>query len=146
MNDSVNESCCNTKTTTKTKAICPNCNNSGKKVDILTVKALVKEGEVANIQKNFSYYYCSVPDCKTVYYNENNSVFDSKQIKTIIGDKNPSGYICYCFGFTTKDLKNNHDNETFIRKHVKAGNCACEVKNIHGTCCLGDVLKVLKGN
>ena len=56
--------------------------------------------------------------------------------------------VCYCFGFTRGDI---HDEiaETGgstiaerISAEVKAGNCACEVKNPSGKCCLGSVTRV----
>jgi len=56
--------------------------------------------------------------------------------------------VCYCFGFTRRDI---HDEiaETGrsriaeqISAEVKAGNCACEVKNPSGKCCLGNVTRV----
>jgi len=31
-----------------------------------------------------------------------------------------------------------------IKTEVKAGNCACEVKNPSGKCCLGDVTRIVK--
>jgi hypothetical protein len=31
-----------------------------------------------------------------------------------------------------------------ITQEVKAGRCACEVKNPAGSCCLGDVARVLQ--
>ncbi|MBI4474654.1 MAG: hypothetical protein HY646_18430, partial [Acidobacteria bacterium] len=31
-----------------------------------------------------------------------------------------------------------------IKKEIQAGNCACEVKNPSGRCCLGEVNKLIK--
>lgn len=56
--------------------------------------------------------------------------------------------VCYCFGFTRKDIANEiaaTGGSTVadrITVQVKAGNCACEVKNPSGKCCLGNVVRV----
>jgi len=58
--------------------------------------------------------------------------------------------VCYCFGFTREDIQ-KEITETGdstvanrISAEVKAGNCACEVKNPSGKCCLGDVTRIVK--
>jgi hypothetical protein len=58
--------------------------------------------------------------------------------------------VCYCFGFTRKDIRDEitetgHSTVAErITAEVKAGNCACEVKNPSGKCCLGDVTRIAK--
>src|SRR5216683_1963517 len=58
--------------------------------------------------------------------------------------------VCYCFGFTRKDIQREiaetgHSTiANRISEEVKAGNCACEVKNPSGKCCLGDVTRTVK--
>ena len=53
--------------------------------------------------------------------------------------------ICYCFGFSARDIvKDARSCEVpripvEIRDKIQAGLCACEIKNPRGTCCLGDV-------
>ena len=141
-----NELCCSIEQK-PVKLYCPHCYSLGKKVDILTVKALVKEGEIINLQAKSDYYYCPDENCNVVYFNNTAtpSIFLKNSIKTKIGIKQDSnGYICYCFGFIARDLLENPSHEKIIREQVKIKNCACEVKNIHGSCCLGDVQKVLK--
>jgi len=48
--------------------------------------------------------------------------------------------VCYCFGFTEEDIKNDFYNinctSTILQKIVeekKAGNCKCSLKNPKGT-------------
>jgi hypothetical protein len=58
--------------------------------------------------------------------------------------------ICYCFGFTRKDIEDEiaaSGRSTVaerISAEVKQGNCACEVKNPSGKCCLGDVTRIVR--
>jgi hypothetical protein len=58
--------------------------------------------------------------------------------------------VCYCFGFRRKDIEDEiaetgrSSVADQIRMEVSAGNCACEVKNPSGKCCLGDVARMVK--
>jgi hypothetical protein len=59
--------------------------------------------------------------------------------------------VCYCFGFTRKNIQ-DEIAETGrsaigerITAEVMAGNCACEVKNPSGKCCLGSVMQIARG-
>jgi hypothetical protein len=58
--------------------------------------------------------------------------------------------VCYCFGFTRQDIWDEirqTGRSTIaerISAEVKAGNCACEVKNPSGKCCLGNVTRTAK--
>jgi mercuric ion transport protein len=58
--------------------------------------------------------------------------------------------VCYCFGWTQekifsqiKQLGRSSAVEEISAK-VKAGECACEINNPSGSCCLGEVNKVVK--
>jgi hypothetical protein len=56
--------------------------------------------------------------------------------------------VCYCFGVTLESMEasSKRDGATatrdMITREVKAGHCACEVRNPTGRCCLGDVMRV----
>ncbi|MBI4278991.1 MAG: hypothetical protein HY660_11085 [Armatimonadetes bacterium] len=58
--------------------------------------------------------------------------------------------VCYCFGFTARDIieDSQQHGESWIfgeiTAKVKAGLCACEIKNPSGRCCLGDVQKTMR--
>ncbi len=58
--------------------------------------------------------------------------------------------VCYCFGFTRKDIEDEIAESGCstiaerITTEVKAGNCACEIKNPSGKCCLGDVTRAVQ--
>ena len=53
--------------------------------------------------------------------------------------------LCYCFGHTRRSIADQITatgrSSAFaaVTHKVKAGHCACEVKNPSGRCCLGDV-------
>jgi hypothetical protein len=58
--------------------------------------------------------------------------------------------VCYCFGFSRKDMENeivSTGRSTVaerISEEVRQGNCACEVKNPSGKCCLGNVTRIVR--
>ena len=58
--------------------------------------------------------------------------------------------VCYCFLYRRSDIENEvraTGRTTVpdrIAAEVKAGNCACEVRNPTGRCCLGEVLAVVR--
>ncbi|MEE8186204.1 MAG: hypothetical protein V3T99_00905, partial [Nitrososphaerales archaeon] len=57
---------------------------------------------------------------------------------------------CYCYDWTRNRIKNElvetgkSTAAIEIAKKVKAGLCECDIKNPKGTCCLGDVIAVVK--
>jgi len=64
--------------------------------------------------------------------------------------KSPEALVCYCFQHRRHDIEADllADGRTSIpvriTAEVKAGNCACEVRNASGRCCFGDVQKAIQ--
>jgi len=128
---------------------CPVSGTRSRQVDSLTVKSLVRHlpfGEPAT-----QYYFCESPDCDVVYfpYRPDAPPFHRGDLLVPVwpkdrGDDTP---ICYCFGVTSKQIREEHQDTskptvaTRIRAEVQAGNCACEVKNPSGKCCLGNITR-----
>ena len=60
----------------------------------------------------------------------------------------PDAMVCYCFLYRRSDLEREivtvgeAQISARIATEIKTGNCACEVRNPTGRCCLGDVHKV----
>ncbi len=58
--------------------------------------------------------------------------------------------LCYCFGVTRQhieeELRQNGKCMAAerIKAEVKAGNCACELKNPSGKCCLGNIARAIQ--
>ncbi len=131
---------------------CPVNGARSKQVDMLTVKSLVCHLPlgIANAQ----YYFCEAPQCDVVYFpsNPQAAIFRRADLLVRVGAKETRDPIpvCYCFGFTRKDIEDEvaqTGRSTIgdrITAEVKAGNCACEVKNPSGKCCLGNVTRVVQ--
>jgi hypothetical protein len=123
-----------------------------KQVDMLTVKSLVRQLPLG--MPNTQYYFCEAPGCDAVYFplDTRAPLFRRGDLIVRVGAKEVVDPIpvCYCFGFTRKDIrdevvKTGHSTVgNRISVEVKSGNCACEVKNPSGKCCLGTVARVVK--
>lgn len=62
----------------------------------------------------------------------------------------PDELVCYCFHHRRSDIKaelverGRTSIPDRIAAELKAGNCACAVRNPSGKCCLGDVQKAIQ--
>ncbi len=131
---------------------CPACGSRSKRVEILTVKSLVRHlpFEMAPAQ----YCFCEEFSCDVVYFPSNPEapIFRRGDLLVRVGAKENSdnGLVCYCFGITRKDVGDEIQQTgkstvpERIKAEVQAGNCACEVKNPSGKCCLGNITRAVK--
>ena len=147
--------CCSASTKTDTAPAvmpCPVNGARSKQVGVLTVRSLVRQLPLG--MPNTEYYFCEAADCDVVYFpcDPQAPVFRREDLLVRVGAKEKADPIpvCYCFGFTRKDIQDEIAKTGYstvadrITAEVKAGNCACEVKNPSGKCCLGNVTKVVQ--
>jgi hypothetical protein len=142
----VSDACCELPRVPAESGECPESGAAGKPVDWLTVAALV-EGHVPPRQ---DFWLCRDPDCAVVYFGEQGSLLTAEDLRVAPGFKNgSSGLVCYCFSHHRDDIARDlsERGETSIlesiKKEVQAGNCACEVRNPAGKCCLGEVQRAI---
>jgi CopZ-like zinc binding protein len=131
---------------------CPANGARCKQADMLTVRSLVRQLPLR--MPVTQYYFCEARDCDVVYFalDPQALIFRRADLLVRVGTKEESDPIpvCYCFGFTRKDIENEiaaTGRSTVaerISAEVKQGNCACEVKNPSGKCCLGDVTRIVR--
>lgn len=124
------------------QAICPTCQQAGKPVETLTLKALlaVPLTELRAVE----YHFCSTPECSTVYFSADGSQFFGEvQLRERVYQKHPddsSVFVCYCFRHTVENIKQEPKAVVAaVTQGIKAGLCACDIRNPQGTCCLGNV-------
>ncbi len=147
--------CCSVDAKTGTAPlvmVCPANGARSKQVDMLTVKSLVRR--LPPGMPNTQYYFCDSSECEVVYFplDTHAPLFRRGDLNVRVGAKETEEPIpvCYCFGFTRSDIENEvaeTRSSTIaeqIKTEVKAGNCACEMKNPSGKCCLGDVTRAAK--
>ncbi len=145
-------SCCSITTGGET-SICKECGSKGKSVKEITLKSLVKESKLGGIKNFTGLCFCETSTCKVVYFNnEQNFYLHKEDVKIMVGIKETKGPIpiCYCFGWTQDRIFSQIKQQGYSRAvqeisaKVKSGECACEVKNPSGRCCLGEVNKWVK--
>jgi hypothetical protein len=75
---------------------------------------------------------------------------DDVAVKVFVKDQGDDVPVCYCFNWTRARIKQEiRETEKStaaveIAREIKAGNCACDIKNPKGECCLGDVNSFVK--
>lgn len=132
--------------------LCPTCNTKGKKVDGATVKSMLSISlrEIMDID----YFFCREADCDTVYFSADAThTFVTKDLRERVFQKEPNVgdvFVCYCFRHTPDSIRTEFIETGAstvideINTGIKAGQCACDLRNPQGSCCLGNVMKVVK--
>jgi Zinc binding domain len=132
--------------------VCPMCNTKGKKVDGATVKSMLSVS-LRDLQ-DIQYFFCREADCNTVYFSEDGSqIFGTQEVRERVYQKEPDAgdvFACYCFRHTPDSIRTEMletGTSTVvdeINTGIKAGQCACDLRNPQGACCLGNVAQVVK--
>lgn len=153
------ESCCtpvwvdkDRKLATAQTNLCPTCGQKGKKVDSLIPKAMLNVSLLA--VREIPYLFCRTADCPVVYFAADGlQVFTKDHIRVPVHQKEPADDnvpVCYCFYHSPATIRAEllaTGRSTVIEEieaGIKAGHCACEMRNPQGSCCLGNVSAVMK--
>ena len=130
---------------------CPQCHQSGKPVQGQTVKAmlLVSLREV----QDGEYLFCKTKTCPVVYFTLNGGqVFTIDQVRERVYQKEPDAdevFVCYCFRHTVGEMRQASSAERTalvddINTGIQAEQCACDLRNPQGSCCLGNARGLIK--
>jgi hypothetical protein len=132
---------------------CPDCRQRGRRVERFTMEHLLHADLVPQIA-NTQYYFCETANCPNVYfpYHSGGRVFGKPDLIVRVGLKETADPVplCYCFDITRKRVWDEIERTgrsavpEAIKSEVQAGNCACEVKNPSGKCCLGNVVRTVR--
>ncbi|SRR6266571_2766805 len=145
------ETCCTIGDSARpAPALCPECSQPGRSVERITVKAMLRPAALMRLSAP-EHRFCPTPECRVVYFGFE-EVFHREEIVVPVFQKEPVGKrtVCYCFAVTEADLRceleqTGHSTATDeIGELVRAGRCACELKNPQGSCCLGNVASVTR--
>lgn len=130
---------------------CPECGKTGKLVQGQTVKSLLSVS-LRQVQE-VNYLFCQTRTCPVVYFSADGSqTFTVEQVREQVYQKVPEAegvFVCYCFGHTIGELRAASSNGRIaivedINTGINAGQCACDLRNPQGSCCLGNVRNVIK--
>lgn len=137
--------CCPPKIKHKPVTACPYCQQKGRAIAIETLKSQLKPLFMRELKAEATYYFCAHPTCSAVYFQQE-QVFELEQIREKVFQKNqePDCLVCYCFGFTRGEvMQDAQTNTPQILNQIKTGTknkqCACELRNPQGRCCLGNI-------
>ena len=131
----------------KLPAVCPTNGQRGRRVDALTLRALLNRSLTEVFETK--YWFCPYPECPTVYYSQDGTqVFDETAVRERVYQKHAQDsavLVCYCFQHTLGEIAADGQRLTAeISEGVKNGQCACEIRNPQGSCCLGNVNQIVK--
>lgn len=130
---------------------CPECDQTGKPVQGQTVKGLLSVS-LRQVQ-DVKYLFCRTPTCPAVYFSaDGTQTFTVEQVRQPVYQKEPEAedvFVCYCFHHTVGELRRAlpEDRKAIvdnINMGINAGQCACELRNPQGSCCLGNVRDLIK--
>jgi Zinc binding domain len=125
---------------------CPVCGQVGRQVSDATIRAMLDPAHLERLLP-LERRFCRTPSCDVLYYGPDGRSVRKQDAGVRVGLKETEDPIplCYCFGFSRADVEREHAEAgsctipARIATEIRAGHCACEVKNPSGACCLGDV-------
>jgi hypothetical protein len=126
--------------------LCPTCGERGKPVQGQTVKSLLAISLRA--VQDGQYFFCRNRDCPVVYFSEKSQKrFTTADLRERVYQKEPDTPqvpVCYCFDYRVGTLSAASAAEreqitADINAGIQAGQCACDLRNPQGSCCLGNV-------
>ena len=127
---------------------CPGCGQHGRPVSLLTVQALVALSLRELGQP--PYWFCPTPGCAVVYFAAGAVPITCNQLRERVYQKapDPDVLVCYCFRYSRGAFQHTDSvGRAAILADVvggtRQGQCACEVRNPQGSCCLGNLRRLL---
>jgi hypothetical protein len=130
---------------------CPSCRARGKPVQGQTLKALLAVS-LREVHET-GYLFCRTQECPVAYFSTNGEqTFQKEHIRERVYQKEPESadvFVCYCFQHTVGDIRGAapEAREAIvedINTGIQAGQCACDLRNPQGSCCLGNVRELNK--
>jgi Zinc binding domain len=130
---------------------CPTCRKIGKPVHGQTVKSLLLVS-LRQVQDK-QYLFCRTQTCPVVYFSADGAQsFTAEQVRERVYQKEPQTediFVCYCFHHTVGELRKASPEDRLsivdnINSGINAGQCACDLRNPQGSCCLGNARGMIK--
>ncbi|WNB75935.1 MULTISPECIES: putative iron-sulfur cluster-binding metallochaperone [Methylomonas] len=133
--------CCCQNTSTKTKQICSECGSTCKSVGMSTLYHQVRFPENQSIITD-SYYFCPAKTCPVGYFSSAANIIPKQHLRSYQAIQNDE--LCYCFDIDAEQylsalkVQRAEPIKDFVMQRTKAGECACEIRNPSGQCCLAN--------
>ncbi|WP_305908598.1 hypothetical protein Q9L42_009895 [Methylomarinum sp. Ch1-1] len=126
-------------TSPKTKQICPECGATCIGVGMSTLYHQVRFPENQALITD-SYYFCPAKTCSIAYFSNAGNTILKRHLRSYQAIQ--SDALCYCFDINAEQylsaLKDHQAGsiKAFVIQRTQAGECACEIRNPSGQCCL----------
>jgi Zinc binding domain len=130
---------------------CPECGRAGKPVQGQTVKALLSVS--LREARDVDHLFCRTRTCPVVYFSpDGKQTITVEQVRERVYQKEPDTdevFVCYCFRHTVGEVRTASPEARAaiaddINAGINAGQCACDLRNPQGSCCLGSVRGLIK--
>jgi hypothetical protein len=130
---------------------CPECGKTAKPVQGQTVKALLSVS--LHKVRDVEYLFCRTQTCPVVYFSsDGEQTLTAEQVRERVYQKEPDAddvWVCYCFRHTVGQVRAASPETRAaivddINAGINAGQCACDLRNPQGSCCLGNVRESIK--
>lgn len=133
------------------KTMCPGCGQQGRPVGLATVQAQVAISLRTLVAT--MYQFCATPSCAVVYFTAGAPPITHNELREQVFQKEPAGdvFVCYCFRYSVDAIqRSDATRQAAILADIVAGTrqgqCACEVRNPQGRCCLANVRRLLRAS
>jgi hypothetical protein len=114
------------------KRHCPRCGSRGHEVSARTIRHHIRQPWLWQATGG-RYFHCGNADCDWVYWGEDGAAIPRSSLRE---DASRDDLLCYCFGVTRGDLSADPAVREFLVSQTREKQCACEVRNPAGRCCL----------
>jgi hypothetical protein len=103
--------------------------------------------------RDSGYLFCRTLDCPVVYFTaDGTQTFLTGDVHERVYQKelkNDDVLVCYCFKHTLGEIRSaSSELATAILENInagiQAGQCACDLRNPQGSCCLGNIRALLR--
>ena len=132
--------CCSGSHSKPVTQACPQCDTACKSVEMPTLYHQVRFPENQDMISD-TYYFCPTKDCSIGYFSIVGHRVPKPQLRTHQDIQKDT--LFFCFDINAADyltaLSTNHAEtiKNFVIQRTKLGECACEIRNPSGQCCLG---------
>ena len=134
-------------------ASCPQCGQPGRPVSEVTVQSLLLDQAQAKLKFTSAFRFCATPQCAVVYFQPASGdrvVQSDLRAPVFQKSADPKRLVCYCFGHTVEAIQSEVRAGGFsriladIKRQCAQGFDRCERTNPQGSCCLGNVQRVIR--
>lgn len=119
---------------------CSGCGTTGHAVPLNLVRHHVLDPWRGRLEGR-EYGFCETPGCDVVFFTVDGDTIGTRDVRRAPAYKTgrDGDLLCFCFDVSGHDALGDPDPAPYVRERVRRGECACEVLNPSGACCLGSI-------